>query len=273
MTLFVKNILAIFHSATKKFVYIDGAQRAAAFSYYAFLSLFPFIILLVAIASNFYNPDTVSEYVLNYIENYFPLSEQMQKQVFNTIFNIVKTHKPVGLFAFLFLLWGSIKFLNSLVLANNKAWDEKTYHWWKLPLKSLLLLIVLIIAILVGILAPLILRVLNQFLFPNINVFASIYKMFTIILPLIILFFSLSVFYKFTPSKIISLNKTWASAFFVTSLFFIGQSAFVFLIKNFFKFNAVYGAFAEIIVFLLWIYFTGYIFIYGACLCASQSKK
>lgn len=273
MTVFVKNIFNTFHSATKKFVYIDGAQRAAAFSFYAFLSLFPFMILFVAIASNFYNPDAVSLYVLKYIENYFPLNELMQKHIFNTIFNIVRTHKPVGLFAFILLVWGSMKFLNSLVLANLKAWEEHTYKWWKLPLKSILLLSVLIFAILVGILAPVVLRILNQFLFHKISFFASIYKLITILIPLVILFFSLSIFYKFSPSKINNIKRTWPSALFVTVLFFVGQSVFVFLMKNFFKFNAVYGAFAEIIAFLLWIYFSGYIFIYGACLCASQKEN
>jgi Ca2+-transporting ATPase len=36
--------------------------------------------------------------------------------------------------------------------------------------------------------------------------------------------------------------------------------------------NAVYGAFGSIMALLLWIYLSGCIFIFGACLCAAQSQ-
>jgi len=35
--------------------------------------------------------------------------------------------------------------------------------------------------------------------------------------------------------------------------------------------NAVYGAFGGIMALLLWIYISGCVFIFGACLCASQA--
>lgn len=270
---FFKELTKIIHLASKKFVNIDGAQRAAAFSFYAFLSLFPLMILVMTIASNFFNLDLVGQYFLNYIENYFPLDEEMQKHVFNTIFSVVKTHKPVGIFAVFILFWGSTKFLNSLVLANFKACDEQKHIWWNLPLKSFSLLFLLILAIFIGILAPIVLKILNKFFFYKLYFFTSFLNLLIIILPLLILFFSLSLFYKITTIKKISISKTWSSSLFVTSLFFFAQNVFLYLINNFFKFNSIYGAFAEIIVFLFWIYFTGYIIIFGSCLCASQDKN
>jgi uncharacterized BrkB/YihY/UPF0761 family membrane protein len=36
--------------------------------------------------------------------------------------------------------------------------------------------------------------------------------------------------------------------------------------------NAIYGAFGGIMALLLWIYLSGCIFIFGACLCAAQAE-
>lgn len=36
--------------------------------------------------------------------------------------------------------------------------------------------------------------------------------------------------------------------------------------------NALYGAFGGIMALLLWIYLSGCVFIFGACLCAAQAE-
>jgi len=36
--------------------------------------------------------------------------------------------------------------------------------------------------------------------------------------------------------------------------------------------NAIYGTFGGIMALLLWIYISGCIFIFGACLCAAQAE-
>jgi len=42
--------------------------------------------------------------------------------------------------------------------------------------------------------------------------------------------------------------------------------------KNFATLNAIYGTFGGIMALLLWIYISGCIFIFGACLCAVQTE-
>ncbi|MBF0301220.1 MAG: YihY/virulence factor BrkB family protein, partial [Oligoflexia bacterium] len=58
-----------------------------------------------------------------------------------------------------------------------------------------------------------------------------------------------------------------------TALFVTSESLFVIYIEKFATLNAIYGAFGGIIALLLWMYLVGCIFIFGACLCAFQSKE
>jgi len=268
-----KRFLGILNLAIEKFFLIDGGQRAAAFAFYAFLSLFPLIILLVTIASAFFDPDKASQYVFAYIGNYVPLSEEMKIHIFNAIYGVIKAHKQVGVIAFLGLVWGSMQFLSALIRATNRARDAHImYKWWKLPLKSITLLGLLLSAIFLGIVAPILARTTQEWLFPANVFFSWAYGLTVFFIPLLILFLSLSLFYKLAPLHHIRFAETWPSALFMTVLFLGVQSLFVFFLKNFFQVNVVYGTFGEIIAFLLWIYLSGCIFIFGACLCAGHKE-
>ena len=66
--------------------------------------------------------------------------------------------------------------------------------------------------------------------------------------------------------------EVWAAALCATVLLRAGESLFVIYLKNFATLNAVYGAFGGMVALLLWIYLSGCIFIFGACLCAGQAE-
>ncbi len=261
------------HLAAKKFSTIDGGQRAAAFAFYAFLSLFPLIIILVTVASAFFNPDKASQNIFAYVGSYVPLSIEMKRHIFNTIHGVIKTHRQVGLIAFVGLVWGAMKFFSTLISATNKAWSAREYNWWRLPIKSLMLLALLFNAIFLGIIAPILARMTEEWLFPSNAFFLWAYGLAVFFIPFLVLFICLSLFYKLAPLRHIHFAETWHSALFTTILFMGGQSLFIFFLKNFFQGNAVYGTFAEIIAFLLWIYISGCMFIFGACLCAAHGES
>jgi len=254
------NILKL---SFKKFIEIDGAQRAAAFSYYAFISIFPLIILLISIGSTFLDANIVSNYIFNYIENYFPLNENIQKNIFSSIQIVLNKQNKFNLIALIVLVWGSIKFINSLILANFKVWNIKL-NFLKLPLTSILILIILFLAIITGVLAPLAFKIINKLIIYEVFYISKIFNYLIILLPIFVLFIGLTLFYKLSLAKQISIKSACFTSFFVSIAFFLGQNIFMILIKNYFSFT-MYGAFTDIIIFLFWIYFTGYIIILGSC--------
>jgi YihY family inner membrane protein len=265
----VKDGLKVLRLATEKFFLIDGGQRSAAFAFYAFFSIFPMIVIFVTIGSAFFDPDQASQSLFAYIGNYVPLSEGMREHIFKAIYGVIRAHKHVGAIAFLGLLWGASRFLASLVQTINIAWGERMYQWWKLPLKSLTLLGLLFNAVFLGIIVPVLAKITKDWIFPSSDFFSWAYSLFVYFIPSLILFFSLMMFYKLAPLRKVRLRNTWLASLLVTFTFLGAQSVFVFFMGNFSSVNVVYGTFAEIIAFLLWIYLSGYIFIFGACLCAA----
>ncbi len=57
-----------------------------------------------------------------------------------------------------------------------------------------------------------------------------------------------------------------------TVLLQVAGRLFMIYLKDFATLNAVYGMFGGIMALLLWIYVSGCIFIFGACLCAGHAE-
>jgi Ca2+-transporting ATPase len=266
----IRRVWAILRLAVKKFLRIDGAQLARAFAFNAFFALFPLMVLLVTIVSSFVDRDRVGKVVITYMENYVPISGEIQSHIFDTIDGVIKARKQAGVIAFLILVWVAHRCFITLICATNRAWGTVVSNWWRLPLKSMVLLGITAGAVLLGIAVPVLMRMAKGWLFPAHDFSSSMYGLGSFFIPLLLVFFGLSLFYKLAPRLPTRFAVVWAAALCVTVLLRAGESLFVIYLKDFAKLNAVYGVFGGIMALLLWIYFSGCFFIFGACLCASQ---
>jgi YihY family inner membrane protein len=267
-----RRVWAILCLAVKTFVRIDGAQWAGAFAFNVFFSLFPLMILLVTIASSFVDRDRAGKEVIAYMESYVPISGEMQRHIFDAIAGVIKAREQVGAVAFLILVWAALQCFTSLVCATNRAWGNAVYNWWRLPLKSLLLLGITTGAVLLSMAVPVLAKMTKDWLFP-VNDFRSwVYALGGFVIPLLVVFLSLSLFYRLAPRRPTQFAQVWVAALCATALLQAAESLFVIYLKSFARLNAVYGAFGGIMALLLWIYVSGCIFIFGACLCAAQAE-
>jgi len=263
---------AIVWLAVKTFSRINAAQSAAAFAHYAFFSLFPLIVLFVTIASAFIDRDRAGREVIGYVESYVPLGDEMRSYIFDTIAGVVRARSQAGVVAFLVLVWSAMQFFTTLIGATNQAWGAETHNWWRLPLKSLAFLGIMLSAVLLGVAAPVVAKTTKNWLFPAEQFSYWMYVLDSFFIPLLGVFLSLNLFYKLAPRRPTRFGEVWRGALCATALLQAAQTLFVVYVKSFASFNVVYGAFGGIMALLLWIYLSGCIFIFGACLCAAQAQ-
>jgi Ca2+-transporting ATPase len=261
----------VFH-ALKKFSRIDGAQWAGAFSFNAFFSLFPLMVLLVTIASSIVDRDRAGKEVIAYMEGYVPMSGEMHRRVASTLAGVINARGQAGGVALLILVWVAHRCFTTLVCATTRAWGTADYNWWRLPLKSMVLLGTTTAAVLLGMVMPVLMRMAKDWLFPAGDFGSSVYALGSFLIPFLVVFFSLGLFYRLAPRTPKRYSEVWAAALCATILLQAAESLFVIYVKNFATFNEVYGAFGGIMALLLWIYFSGCIFIFGACLCAAKAE-
>jgi len=246
---------------------INGEQCAASFAYYAFFSLFPLILLLVVVGT-FFIPDRVqaARQVVTQVQEYVPLQPKDKAVLVETIDHAIQNGWRAGIFGVLALVWGALRFFQAIVIGVNRAWGFKDYNWWKLPLKNLFMIGILISALVVGLLAPLICNHLKSIYFLDLHMVVGALPG---ILPPAILFYGLLMFYKFAPRRPARFSEVWIAALLATLFLDLGQNIFEWYLAAFTSFNALYGVFGTIMGLLLWIYYSGVILLLGGCMAAT----
>jgi membrane protein len=251
----------------KKYGEINGDECAASFAYYAFFSLFPLVLLLVAIGTLFV-PDRyeAAHRVVQEVEQYIPLQPKDRSFLLTMVDDAIKNGWRAGIFGLLALLWGALRFFQALVIGINRAWGGKNYNWWKLPLKNLLMFGILASTLLLGLGAPLLVDRLRTIHYLDINTAVGF---FSNLLPVGILFYGLAMLYKFAPRRPVKFRRVWLAALLGTVFLQFGTNLFTQYLASFTNFNALYGALATVMGLLLWIYYTGVVLLLGGCISAT----
>jgi membrane protein len=233
--------------------------------------LFPLILLLVVVGT-FFVPDRLqaARQVVKQVEEYVPLQTKDKTVLIETIDNAIQNGWRAGIFGVLALIWSALRFFQALVIGVNRAWGFKDYNWWKLPLKNLFMIGILISALVLGLVAPLIFNGLKAIYYLD---FKLIVGVLPTILPPAILFYGLLMFYKFAPRRPARFGQVWIAALVATFFLELGQNVFAWYLGAFTNFNALYGVFGTIMGLLLWIYFSGVILLLGGCIAATMHSQ
>lgn len=271
---FCKRLFGLFAQnlgrAIKRCGLIDGEQCAASFAYYAFFSLFPLILLCVAMATLFVQDrELTAAQILVQVDQYLPLQESDRVLILHTVQGVLEHGLGASVLGFLVLTWSSLRFCQALVIGVNRAWELKDYNWWKLPLKNLLMIGIVISAIALGLVTPFAFdRLAELFGWGNV-----VGHLFAGILPTLVLFYSLLLFYILAPRRNVRFTAAWPAALLGTIALELAQYLFGIYLTRIANFNAVYGTFGSIMALLFWIYTSGVIVIFCGCFAATSRSE
>jgi len=250
----------------------DGDQRAAAFAYYLLLSLLPLVFLLVSAGSLFVEREVATREVVKWIERYVPLTGEQESGAVAKIYSVLEKRGAVSLAAFPLLLLGSMKFLRTLIRTTNRIWHAPTYNWWRLPLKSLGLLGITLIAAFAGILLPGIARLTRSWLATHLEFPNWVFTLTFNLIPWLVMFGGVILIYRLAPSRPTKFSEVWIGALVATVLIWTCEWLFLVYAAHFAQFNVLYGALGGVMAFLLWIYLSSCVGVFGVCICAAQAE-
>lgn len=252
----------------------DGLTHAASVAYYALISLFPLLLLSLAILGEVTADAAERDEVVRFVFRYFPRQFDFitgQLDSFQT--------SPVsfGAGGMLMLVWASTGVFNALTSAVNHAWGvEKRRSFLKHRLVAFLMLVSAGGVLLIGLVLASIVRLAESSRFATTisdwpwagwatgvtgNYAASV---------LLILCVAL-VFY-FIPNTKVRFRDVWPGAVAVGILWRLAFSLFAWYASDLATWNLIHGSIAAVVVFLLWIYVSVVILLYGVEVTASYAR-
>lgn len=258
--------------ARARWAEVDGDQRAAAFGYFLLLSLLPLVFILVSVGSLFVEREVATREVVQWIERYVPLTGEQERGAAVHIHGVLEQRGKLNLAAFPLLIWGSLKFLRTLVRTTNRIWHSPLYNWWRLPLKSLGLLGITLGAALLGMLLPGVARLARRWVTTYLEFPEWAFAVTFNLIPWLVLFGGVTVIYRLAPSRPTKFAEVWIGALAATLLIWIGERLFLLYAVNFAHYSMLYGALGGVMAFLLWVYLSSCIGVFGICFCAAQAQ-
>lgn len=260
---FLYKQLRIFTLSIKGFNENNCLLKATALTYYTLFSLVPIIALAFAIAKGFGYQETLQQQILNDFKG----QQDVITQVFVYADKMLDNTKGgvIAIVGIVLLLWAVIKLLSSIENSFNEIWEIKKDRIWMRKITDYLaimltapIFIILSGAITVGIktrmdnvfsnasvLSPL------EFIMLRAFAFALIWGMFIFL-------------YMVLPNTKVNFKSAMMGGLIAAFLFELLEWIYVSSQIGVVSYNKIYGSFAALPLFLVWIQYSWFVVLFGA---------
>ena len=255
---------------------VNGSDltHSAAIAYYALLSFFPFLLLVISLLGSVTADDRDRIAVLTFVFRYFPTQLDF---VSTQLDAFRQTRAQIGVAAGLGLIWASLGVFGAITSAVNEAWGvEKQRSFWKHRMVSFLMLVAAGGVMIVALLAVTAVQVAEASWFgAMLSRFHWLIALQTLTfryLSVILLILGIGLVYYFIPNAKTRFRDVWVGAIFTGVLWRATFSGFAWYIKHNTQLSMIHGSIAAVVVFLLWVYVSSIILMYGVEFTAAYAR-
>ncbi len=259
-----KNIIIfIIEEVRSRFRYHNISAYGAQLAYFFLLSLFPFLIFLIAILSNF----SISlDGALNTLAKVAPREAII---IINDYIKSLMSTKIINLLSisFLITIWSASRAVNALINALNSAYDiQETRSFIKKRVLAILFTVLIALSIVLALIIPtmgmdFLLWISKYIILSDFVIKLWYYARWLIIT--LILFLVLGSLYFVAPNTKTRFAEIIPGTIFAIFGWIAISIGFSYFVNNFRNYTLVYGSLGAIIVLMIWLYLSGVILIIG----------
>lgn len=258
--------LRVFVLAFKKYDSDNCSLRASALTFYALLSIVPVVAMAFGIAKGFGYEDVLRDQLMQRFAG--------QEEVFTLIIGFAHTlleNTRGGMVAgigVLVLLWTVIKVLYHIECSFNEIWEVKRPRTFKRKLTNYISIMVLGPVLLIAsgsvtvFISSHILLVTERFAF--IGFLGPYTLMLLKLIPYILIWAIFTLVYRIMPNVNVSLRSAMLGAVIAGTCYQFVQWGYIYFQVGIARYNAIYGSFAALPLFLIWIEVSWLIVLFGA---------
>lgn len=250
----------------------NDLTHSAAIAYYALLSLFPFLLLVLsvldAIAAG--TPEE-RDAVLRFVFEYFPTqaSEFISRQ-------LGSASVRGGIAGGLALTWASLGVFGAITSAVNEAWGvEKQRSFWKHRFVSFAMFVAAGVVMVFALLLVSAINIARSTWFGGLlsrfDWLAALQTLTLDYLATILLILGVGLVFYFIPNAKTRFRDVWVGAIFTGMLWRLAFDGFSWYVKTS-RLDEVHRSITAVVIFLLWVYVSSIILMYGVEFTAGYAR-
>jgi membrane protein len=252
----------------------DDMTHAAAVAYYALLSLFPFFLLLFSILGSVTSSEGRRTAVINFLLQYFPTKFDFLSSQLDALQQI---RYRIGVGGAVAMLWAAHGVFGAVSSAVNHAWGvEQPRSFLRHKLFSFLMLAAAAVGLLLLLLVGSVFQIAYSTWFsdatwrtPGVAAMGTFFLQYGATLLLTV---GIGLIYYFVPNTKVRFRDVWPGAVVTGFLWQLALEGFSFYLRDMTRFNLVHGSIAAVVVFLVWVYTSSAILLYGVEFTAAYAR-
>lgn len=241
------------------------AARAAALAYYGLLSLFPMLLFLVFLGSQFLESEEARAALFKSLEEILPTAAETVQQVVD---QTLAMRGSIGLIGGIGLLWSASTLFNALTKSLNVIWSAPPRPFWRRRMVAAVSVLSIGLLFIVSVTFSALTVVPSA----EDGTVISQWLNFTVGLVVTILLFWLV--YQLIPNTPENPKAALGGGILAAVLWQGAKAIFVvYLASGLTNYGAVYGSLASVIALILWAYISALILFVGAVFAAALGKE
>ena len=255
-----------FRRGSVEFYNGDDLTYAASVAYYGLLSLFPFFLLTFSILGSLTSNADRRTAVVSFLLRYFPtqfdfLSAQLDA--------LQQTRFRIGIGGALAMVWAALGVFSAVSSAVNNAWGvEKQRSYLHHKLFSFVMLLAAGFVLVLALALVSALQIVHAMWFADVVVrFPALQMLGGLVIryaTTFLLTVVVGLIYYFVPNTDVRFRDVWPGAIVTGLLWHVALEGFSYFVRDMSGFNLVHGSIAAVVVFLIWVYTSSAILLYGA---------
>jgi membrane protein len=264
--------LAIWRGGTG-FYNSNDLTFASSIAYYSLLSLFPFFLLVLAIIAGVTSTDADRASVLGFVLRYFPARFQFVTEQLDAL---QQAPARLGVAGSVLMTWAAMGVFGAITSAVNHAWGvDKQPSYFKHKLISFVMLVAAGVLLLAGLLlvtavdiaeAGWLAAVIERA--PWLMVLQSLAIRWASTITFI---FVVGLIFYFVPNAKVRFRDVWVGAVLTGLLWRAALAGFAIYVRDLSRFS-VHGQIAAVVVFLVWVYTSAVILLFGVEVTAANAR-
>jgi membrane protein len=252
----------------------DDLTFAASIAYYALLSLFPFFLLLFSVIASVTSSEVDRQEVLGFVLRYFPRQFPFVTSQLNAM---QEARVQLGVAGSILMVWAAMGVFGAITSAVNHAWGvEKQPSYFKHKMISLVMLAMASLLLVAALALISAVNVVDARWFAGVlERYASLQTLqgFAVKWASTLAFiFIVGLIFYFVPNAKVRFRDVWVGAV-VTGLAWRGALAgFSWYVRDLTRFDQIHGSIGAVVVFLIWIYTSAVILLYGVEVTAANAR-
>ncbi len=243
-----------------------ASQSAAGLAYYAFFSLFPLLLVIIAGSSYFLDQQLVFHNIIQIVRQFLPVSDQL---ISENLRQVLAVRGAVGLIGSLSLLWSASGFFTNLAYNINLAWPQGSRrNFLEKRLVGLGMVMSLGGLLLISLTLNWVLPLVNL---GNLSpITAALWKAISSTGSWLTIFLLFLALYRWVPSTNVRWSASLLGGFTASIAWKVATSGFSWYLRSGWgKYQLVYGSLGTIVALLFLIFIMATITLFGAHLSAA----